>query len=158
MGSLYTPNHRQVCWSITNEAGQAVPVIDATKEDRSREAEAYRKLIPLIHEPGYSPKEEALSPHPILTDRSFILRMELFNDALVKALVNIVDRWWMDTDANFPTRMPLEAPVEAALQVGLYSCVSLNEELLLTPNAVARPAKSQRNLPRIQGPAWKLAT
>lgn len=43
--------------------------------------------------------------------------MRYNHDALVTAVVNIVDRWWTDTDANFPARMPLEAPVEAALQV-----------------------------------------
>ncbi|PKX95110.1 uncharacterized protein P174DRAFT_386359 [Aspergillus novofumigatus IBT 16806] len=108
-----SPNHQQVCWSVTDATREPVPAIDAKKEDRSREAEAERKLI---HHPGFNPKDETCSPHPIMTDKSFIMHMEFFNDALVKAVVNIVDRWWMDTDANFPARMPLEAPVEAALQ------------------------------------------
>ncbi|THC87547.1 hypothetical protein EYZ11_013008 [Aspergillus tanneri] len=114
MGSLVKSlNHQQVCWSITDATGQPVSAIDAKKEDRSREAEAEGKLI---YHPGLNPKDETCSPHPILTDKTFILRMAFFNDALVKAVVNIVDRWWMDTDADFPARMPLEAPVEAALQ------------------------------------------
>ncbi|GFF23882.1 hypothetical protein IFM61606_08971 [Aspergillus udagawae] len=117
MGSLVnTPNHQQVCWSVTDAIGRLVPAIDAKKGDRSSEAEAYRILIPLIHQPGYNPKDEILSPHPILTDKSFLLLMRYTHDALVKAVINIVDRWWSDTDANFPARMPLEAPVEAALQ------------------------------------------
>jgi hypothetical protein len=119
MGSRFnTPNHQQVCWSVTNAIGRPVPALDAKKRDRSSEAEAYQKLIPFIHQPGYNPKEESLSPHPILTDKSFLLLMKHNHNALVKAVVNIVDRWWTDTDANFPARMPLEAPVEAALQVG----------------------------------------
>jgi hypothetical protein len=119
MGSLVDrPNHQQVCWSVTDAIGRPVPAIDAQKGDRSREAEAYQRLIPLIHQPGYNPKDETLSPHPILTDKSFLLRMEYTHDALTKAVVNIVDRWWSDADANFPARMPLEAPVEAVLQVG----------------------------------------
>lgn len=118
MGSLVnTPNHQQVCWSVTDAIGRPVPALDANKRDRSSEAEAYKKLIPFIHQPGYNPKDETLSPHPILTDKNFLLLMRYNHDALVTAVVNIVDRWWTDTDANFPARMPLEAPVEAALQV-----------------------------------------
>ncbi|KAI9040407.1 uncharacterized protein KD926_008364 [Aspergillus affinis] len=117
MGSLPNrPNHEQVCWSVIDATGQPMPAIDTNKEDRSHEAEAYRKLIPPIDQPGYSPRHEALSPHPILTDSKFILDVECFHGALVKAVVNIVDRWWTDTNADFPARMPLEAPVEAALQ------------------------------------------
>ncbi|CRG82759.1 hypothetical protein PISL3812_00105 [Talaromyces islandicus] len=117
MGSLVnTPNHQQVCMSTTDKVGRLVLAIDATKEDRNKEAEAYQKIIPLIHQPGYNPKDETLSPHPILTDKSFLQCVRYTHDALVKAVINIVDRWWSDTDANFPARMPLEAPVEAALQ------------------------------------------
>ncbi|KAL3435228.1 hypothetical protein BDV09DRAFT_185180 [Aspergillus tetrazonus] len=60
--------------------------------------------------------KEIFSPHPILTDKTFLLLMKYTHDALAKAVVSIVDRWWADTDAMFPTRMPLEAPAEAALQ------------------------------------------
>ncbi|KAK1149716.1 hypothetical protein N8T08_005270 [Aspergillus melleus] len=117
MGSIPNrPNHEQVCWSVIDATGQPMPAIEANKEDRNHEAETYRNLTPHINQPGYSPRHETLSPHPILTDKKFILDLEYFHGALVKAVVDIVDRWWTDTDADFPTRMPLEAPVEAALQ------------------------------------------
>jgi hypothetical protein len=120
MGSLDNtpPNHQQICWSVTDANGYPVPTIDAPKSNRSSEAEAYRRLIPLIHAPGYNPKEETLSPHPVLTNKSFLMRMRHTHDALVKAVVNIVDRWWTDTDANFPARLPLEKHVEEVLHVG----------------------------------------
>ncbi|PLB46460.1 hypothetical protein P170DRAFT_498328 [Aspergillus steynii IBT 23096] len=117
MGSLYnTPHHQQVCWSVTDSEGQQIRAIEASEKDRSNEAETYHKVISLLHQPGYDPKNETLSPHPILTDKGFITGLEYFHDTLVRAVVNIVDRWWIDTDANFPARMPLEASVEAALQ------------------------------------------
>ncbi|KAL3480804.1 hypothetical protein BJX99DRAFT_254137 [Aspergillus californicus] len=117
MGSLEnTPNHQQICWSVTDAIGQPVPAIDANKRDRSSEAEAYRRLIPLTQQPGHNPTEETLFPHPVLTDKSFLVRMRHTHDALVKAVVNIVHRWWTDTDANFPARLPLEKHVEEVLQ------------------------------------------
>lgn len=118
MGSVYiAPSHQQVCWSVTDSNGQQMPAIDANEEDRSLEAEAYRKLISLIHEPGFVPANEILAPHPVLTDRNFLMRIQYFHQALVKAVVSIIDRWWIDVESNFPARMPLETPVEEALQV-----------------------------------------
>ncbi|KAL3467836.1 hypothetical protein BJX64DRAFT_273817 [Aspergillus heterothallicus] len=111
------PNHQQICWSVTDAIGHPVPTIDGPKSDRSSEAEAYRRLVPLLHPPGYNAKEETLSPHPVLTDKSFLMRMRHTHDALVKSVVNIVDRWWTDTDANFPARLPLEKHVEEVLHI-----------------------------------------
>lgn len=128
MGSLANaPNHQQVCWSVTDGTGQRVPAIEAHKRDQSSEAGAYQELIPSIHESGYNPKE-IFSPHPILTDMTFLLLMKYTHDALAKVVVSIVDRWWADTDAMFPTRMPLEAPAEAALQVSDIITLFSNKE------------------------------
>ncbi|KAL4763998.1 uncharacterized protein BDW70DRAFT_171600 [Aspergillus foveolatus] len=141
-----TPNHRQICWSVTDAIGRPVPAIDAKKRDRSSEAEAYRRLIPSMHQPGYNPKEETLSPHPVLTDKSFLVRMRYTHDALVKAVVNIVDRWWADTDANFPARLPLEKHVEEVLQI-----CEINSR---TPdNVIVLSAHKHRQIRQLIGPS-----
>lgn len=119
MGIFYKPpRHQQICWSAANDVKQPVPVITAKDEDRNRDRVGYQEVLRLTQQQkGYESNLETRSAHPILTDKSFTLRLEQFHEALVKAVVNIVDRWWEDRSANFPSRMPLETPVEGVLQV-----------------------------------------
>lgn len=91
-------------------------VITAKDEDKDRDR-ALPELYRATPRPGTDPSLEVLSAHPILSDTDFVLRLKKFNGLLVKAVVNIVDRWWEDETAGFPSRMPLEAPLEDVLQV-----------------------------------------
>jgi hypothetical protein len=58
-----------------------------------------------------------LSPHPALLPEQFLEDIQAFHKALAIALNNIVERWWTDTEADFPSRMPLEPQVTDLLQV-----------------------------------------
>lgn len=58
-----------------------------------------------------------LSPFPVLLPRRFIQNLEFFNEALMLALENIVERWWRDEEAEFPARMPIDAQAEELLRV-----------------------------------------
>ncbi|KAF7591616.1 hypothetical protein BBP40_001316 [Aspergillus hancockii] len=116
MGSLYeTPRHQQICWSATGVAKQPIPVAVASEEDRYRDRTEYQAALSATPQYGCDPSEETLSPHPILSNPEFIRGLKDFHEALVKAVVDIVDRWWQDSDANFPARMPLEPSVEQVL-------------------------------------------
>ncbi|KAJ6187249.1 hypothetical protein N7519_002157, partial [Penicillium mononematosum] len=53
-------------------------------------------------------------PYPILVNSKHQVQLENLNKALVKAITNIVSRWWTDTTARFPERMPLQ-PLEEKL-------------------------------------------
>ena len=44
-------------------------------------------------------------------------QMQDIHEALTIAIVDIVQRWWTDTDARFPERMPLEKKEEDILKV-----------------------------------------
>ncbi|KAF4971965.1 hypothetical protein FZEAL_9703 [Fusarium zealandicum] len=57
-----------------------------------------------------------LSPYPDVLPPEFLKSLELFHESLALALGNIIGRWWKDTAAVFPGRMPLEPRVEALLQ------------------------------------------
>lgn len=67
-----------------------------------------------------------LSPFPVLLPKQFLNDLEAFDEALITALNNIIERWWKDDKADLPSRMPLEPQVEALLQVNLsrlpYTC------------------------------------
>ncbi|PVH78482.1 hypothetical protein DL98DRAFT_550048 [Cadophora sp. DSE1049] len=56
------------------------------------------------------------NPHPAILPKLFIERLENFHEALALALDSIIERWWKDTDADLPTRMPLEPRTEDLLK------------------------------------------
>ncbi|KAK5994565.1 NRPS-independent siderophore synthetase rfs-like protein [Cladobotryum mycophilum] len=59
---------------------------------------------------------QRINPHPALVPRQFLEDLELFHDALIPALANIIERWWKDSEANFPRRMPVDPQVEDLLK------------------------------------------
>lgn len=56
-------------------------------------------------------------PRPILVAEHHQQKMQDIHEALTIAIVDIVQRWWTDTDARFPERMPLEKEEEDILKV-----------------------------------------
>lgn len=109
------PRHLQIALSATEDRKQIVPVSDASKEDRTRDRTVYDAADRSTPQPGLDPDEQTISAHPILSDKSFVLQLQEFHKILIKAVVNIVDRWW--EDASFPSRMPLEPAAEEVLKV-----------------------------------------
>ncbi|KAE8136499.1 hypothetical protein BDV38DRAFT_293907 [Aspergillus pseudotamarii] len=65
------------------------------------------------------PVSRRLNPFPALLPRRFPDDIQVFQEALTIALNNIVERWWKDEEANFPSRMPLEPQAEDLLQGNL---------------------------------------
>lgn len=109
----------QVCLSASKRAGRLVSASDASSEDRQRAEEAYYSMlyqytggpVNLMYEPRF------FTPHPILISDQFLAELKRFHEALAIALNNIVQRWFTDKDAAFPTRMPLMPHEEHLLQV-----------------------------------------
>ncbi|KAF7349294.1 hypothetical protein MSAN_01718900 [Mycena sanguinolenta] len=58
----------------------------------------------------------ACSPHPILITSQHDAAVRAIHEALVLGIASIVERWWTDSAADFPQRMPLEPGEEALLQ------------------------------------------
>ncbi|KAE8164044.1 hypothetical protein BDV40DRAFT_311131 [Aspergillus tamarii] len=65
------------------------------------------------------PVSRRLNPFPALLPRQFPDDIRVFQEALTIALNNIVERWWKDEEANFPSRMPLEPQAEDLLRGNL---------------------------------------
>ncbi|KAH8422750.1 uncharacterized protein LDX57_000506 [Aspergillus melleus] len=59
---------------------------------------------------------QAFIPWPILVPSVHQNQFKELNDALVSAITDIVERWWTDTKARFPERMPLEPAEEDLLR------------------------------------------
>lgn len=109
----------QLCLNASKRAGTLVSASDASYEDRKRAQEAYYAVLyqytggpaNLPYEPRY------MTPDPILISHRFLAELRRFHEALAIALNNIVQRWFTDKEAAFPTRMPLEPHEEDLLQV-----------------------------------------
>lgn len=56
-------------------------------------------------------------PYPILMNNSHQSQLQNLNTTLVKAITDIVTRWWTDASARFPERMPLQPMEEKLLRV-----------------------------------------
>lgn len=87
---------------------------------------AFQKVDQSTPQPGLHPNEQDISVYPMLSDKDFLRQLREFHQALTKAIVNIVERWWDDSIAGFPSRMPLEPRVEEVLKV---SCDSLSSQI-----------------------------
>lgn len=97
--------------------------VDASYEDRKCAEEAYYPVIfQYTGGPANLPYElRYMTPNPILISDRFLADLRLFHDALAIALNNIVQRWFTDKEAAFPSRMPLEPHEEDLLQVFYHS-------------------------------------
>ena len=57
-------------------------------------------------------------PYPMIVSQSQLLDIEILHRFLSSAITNIVERWWVDEEAQFPERMPLEKHEQDILRVG----------------------------------------
>lgn len=122
MGSvLNLKRHQQVCCSATAHQRQIVPVSDATYEEKLSDEAAYSEIDQSNPQPGVGAGDQDIAIYPMLSERTFLRQLRDFHEALVTAIVNIVDRWW--DDESLPARMPLEPRAEEILKVGFPVCV-----------------------------------
>lgn len=116
MGSI-TENIQmmQVCLGASRALGSPIAPTD-TQEDHLRASEHayYSALLQTAKEHELPSPLGSFCPHPSLVPRKFLDDLEYFHEAFAAALTNIVQRWFADSAANFPSRMPLE-PLERQL-------------------------------------------
>jgi hypothetical protein len=114
----------QISLKATKIVADPIPSIDAAHGDRLVERDAYdAAMLRFISDMELSSMyAEKISPYPILMPRSFIEHLKEFQHLLFVAISNILDRWWDDSEADFPGRMPLEPHEESVLKVGTLLC------------------------------------
>lgn len=107
--------------SLSGTKSLEFPVLpnEIGSEMRFLEREAVEKsLVTCVSPYGeLPPVSRRLNPFPALLPRQFPDDIRVFQEALTIALNNIVERWWKDEEANFPSRMPLEPQAEDLLRV-----------------------------------------
>lgn len=97
------------------------PVTSAVAADSTTYAKEYEELIASLLRrcpehvwPNDSYKSTC--PRPILINRHHKNHLEDLHEALTAAITDIVQRWWSDKEASFPSRMPLAKEEEELLQ------------------------------------------
>lgn len=110
----------QVCLMASQALGSPIAPTD-TQEDhlRSSEHAYYSAFLQTTKGHELPSPLESFCPHPSLVPRKFLDDLEYFHEAFAAALTNIVQRWFGDSTANFPSRMPLE-PLEVQLLEWIY--------------------------------------
>lgn len=113
---------RQICLSKSLDDGTLVLPTDADALVRKRERLVVQSSLEASCGRSLWPKDShlAFSPHPMVMTERHNASVEAIHEALVLAITNIVERWWTDSDAKFPQRMPLESQEETLLQVGIF--------------------------------------
>jgi hypothetical protein len=118
---------QQMCISATRNEDNPVSTMEADAKMRQQDREALRSIFARYKKQHHYP----LCAHPMLLTQRFLQEIKDFNEVLVLAIANIVERWWEDAEADFPSRMPLECHEEAVLQVH-SSFISFFGDILLT--------------------------
>lgn len=125
MGSLSNQSrHQQICCLAVLDTKSPVSVSDATEADRRRDEVTYKQVDQSTPQPGIDPSQQDISVYPMLSDRGFLTQLQDFHEAFTKAIANIVERWWGDSAADFPSKMPLEPRAEEILRVSYWPYIS----------------------------------
>lgn len=116
------------------------------EEDRALQA-TIQRLCPAHL--WYKGSHKASCPRPILVTAQHQEQLSRLQNALAVAITNIVERWWTDSDAKFPDRMPLEKQEEDLLKVRTPLWNDERVGYLLTSDIVGR--KRSTSLPILLG-------
>ncbi|KAL2008009.1 hypothetical protein VTN00DRAFT_7991 [Thermoascus crustaceus] len=109
---------RSICLARDKEDHSLVAPADTDPAVRQQLRDVYQsnlvKWCPAFEWSGNS--HLAACPHPVLVTEHHTRQLVELHEALVLAITDIVERWWSDTKARFPERMPLEPQEEELLR------------------------------------------
>ncbi|EGR52468.1 uncharacterized protein TRIREDRAFT_54768 [Trichoderma reesei QM6a] len=107
--SSHTETFAQVQLGHGPNGYENVSTAKADEACYKHEHESIKATLTRLCKPRLWPKGSysTYCPRPILVHEKHKERLQELNDALVASITDIVDRWWVDTAADFPGRMPL---------------------------------------------------
>jgi hypothetical protein len=118
--SSHTETFAQVQLGHGPNGYENVSTAKADEACYKHEHESIKATLTRLCKPRLWPKGSysTYCPRPILVHEKHKERLQELNDALVASITDIVDRWWVDTAADFPGRMPLGEMEQELLKVG----------------------------------------
>ncbi|KAH8703185.1 hypothetical protein BGW36DRAFT_288913 [Talaromyces proteolyticus] len=112
------PAVQQISLSLSLEKNAIAQAASASSSRLERDLKTIRDYVEPIVAPAQLPVplDQRFPPFSISVSRPFAKKIESIHQLLDRALVNIVERWHTDLEANFPSRMPLEPHEEDLLR------------------------------------------
>lgn len=113
-----TPSIQQISLSLSAERNAIAPATCANNSRLERDLKAVRDHVEPIFAPAKLPipLHQRMSPFNICITQPFARTLESIHRLLDRALVDIVERWFTDIEADFPSRMPLESHEEDVIR------------------------------------------
>ncbi|KAL4786817.1 Clavaminate synthase-like protein [Aspergillus varians] len=110
--------YRQVYAPLKGDTYYSISSCDVEKTTYASDHQALRsRLVELCSaELWYGASYKNSCPRPILITPEHDQKVKDLHCALVLTITDIVGRWWIDKNARFPERMPLEAEEEGLLR------------------------------------------
>lgn len=111
------PSVQQISLSLSAERKTIISATAANLAQRQHDLEVTRHGVHQKLPEGFSFNiHESLSPFNVYVSKDFVQQVRDLHRGLDKALIDIVNRWVSDKDADFPSRMPLEKHEEGLLR------------------------------------------
>ncbi|GAM33643.1 hypothetical protein TCE0_011r00701 [Talaromyces pinophilus] len=112
------PSIQQISLSLSAERNAIAPATCANNSRLERDLKAVRDHVEPLFAPVNIPipLHQRMSPFNICITQQFARTLESTHRLLDRALVDIVERWFTDIEANFPSRMPLEPHEEEVIR------------------------------------------
>lgn len=112
-----TPALEQISISLSLERGAVTPAHCVSFERCGRDRETINEdVLKNAGGPFTFDLDQRMPPFHICITRRFADHVRRLHHLLDKALIDIVERWWSDAEADFPARMPLESKEEELLR------------------------------------------
>ena len=111
------PALQQISVSLSVERGAIAPAALTSPDRRGKDLQSVRNAVLEEHGgPIAANLHERHPPFNICISERFVSHVREIHRLLDRALVDIVERWFSDKDADFPNRMPLEKHEEDLLR------------------------------------------
>ncbi|OJJ29768.1 hypothetical protein ASPWEDRAFT_121712 [Aspergillus wentii DTO 134E9] len=109
---------QQICLASTKSAKSPVSPKSTPSEIQRQQFEKFNSHFAAISQGAkkYPNGFHRVPPYPLLVSQSLVERMKRLHEALSIALTDVVERWWTDEKAAFPSRMPVEGEEEEILR------------------------------------------
>lgn len=113
------PSIQQISLSLSRERNAIAPATCANNSRLERDLKAVRDHVEPLFAPAKIPipLHQRMSPFNICITQQFADTLESVHRLLDRALVDVVERWFTDIEADFPSRMPLETHEEEVLRL-----------------------------------------
>ena len=112
------PAIQQISLSLSAEQNAIAPATAASYARHLRDLETVRSSV-LEQNDGHPITfffNERLSPFNIAITPDFSSQVRSLHRLVDKALIDVIERWYSDKEANFPSRMPLETHEDELLR------------------------------------------